>query len=463
MVSTILAIGSTLLLLGAAQQRAEALQRAEAERQRLVTGCTEYSWFRAQERESAKTKFNTNQFAPNGDLCIYRGDVEGVIWRTGDGQVSRPRSKPVAVLQANGEYWFHDGSSLQVTLWEEEGTGPGKELKMRALGLSFRNSYDEVGETLWRDKSRNEPSARTYREYERDGFQVVEADTDYGRITWWIDAERGWNPVRVTFEKDGSLLAESRTTLKNYDGVWYPASVAFFGGPNGYKNGAEPYEVITVHQAEFNAPDQPMVLTPTDIGVEAGMVVERIDASDRHVLDMWDGQKAVSQEEYDLRASRGEVQTGPTTLRERARLEAAEAMKAAGQMSRVVSAASQSVDLTQRKHLESEWEAYTRRFVEMYRLNDDQSQKAWSVLKQCQERANQYIAKNRAEFEKLEQRIGKLRGSQDAKEREALPALEMRYASLLEPIHQILEDQLKPRLEKLPTRAQRQAATQPAP
>jgi polyhydroxyalkanoate synthesis regulator phasin len=105
---------------------------------------------------------------------------------------------------------------------------------------------------------------------------------------------------------------------------------------------------------------------------------------------------------------------------------------------------------------ESQWESYVREFIEKYKLNDEQAQRARAILKDCQERAAQYTQKHKAEIEELDKKIAAASAA-GGKSKE-LAELNERKSKLTEPVGQIFEQKLKPSLEKLPTRAQRQAA-----
>ena len=78
----------------------------------------------------------------------------------------------------------------------------------------------------------------------------------------------------------------------------------------------------------------------------------------------------------------------------------------------------------------------------------------------CQQRASRYLAKREKDFEKLDEEAEDLKTS-DAKDRaQRLAAIDKRHRKLMQPIDEIFEKQLRPRLEKLPTSAQRRAAEQ---
>lgn len=105
------------------------------------------------------------------------------------------------------------------------------------------------------------------------------------------------------------------------------------------------------------------------------------------------------------------------------------------------------------ENFESEWAAYVRQFTEKYSLNEEQSQKAQAILKDCQEQAARYMQTHKAEIQELNKQASD--GSVDAKQRQGIA---QQRTKLLEPITQIFEKSLKPRLEKLPTRSQRREA-----
>lgn len=109
---------------------------------------------------------------------------------------------------------------------------------------------------------------------------------------------------------------------------------------------------------------------------------------------------------------------------------------------------------------EGQWDKYVREFIERYKLNDEQTQKAESVLQDCKAQANRYLLGRKSQMEQLDKQIEELKKSKDKDKNKAkrLSSLTDQRNKLREPINRIFEQQLKPRLERLPTRAQRQAA-----
>lgn len=130
------------------------------------------------------------------------------------------------------------------------------------------------------------------------------------------------------------------------------------------------------------------------------------------------------------------------------------------------------------KNFESEWEKYVREFIQKYQLNDEQTQRANAVLAECEAAAERVMTSKKSELERIEKRESELKSAggptaakpagepkaageakiaTDGKNKE-LAELTKRREELLAPINRIFEDQLKPKLEKLPTRAQRKTA-----
>ena len=106
------------------------------------------------------------------------------------------------------------------------------------------------------------------------------------------------------------------------------------------------------------------------------------------------------------------------------------------------------------KH-ESPWLLYVKEFIKRYQLNEDQSERAMAILKDCQQRAQAFLDRRKAEFNRT---LGELESAQSRADKDAVKKHEDKLMSLRKPIDEIFDKQLKPRLDKLPTRAQRAAA-----
>jgi hypothetical protein len=106
------------------------------------------------------------------------------------------------------------------------------------------------------------------------------------------------------------------------------------------------------------------------------------------------------------------------------------------------------------------WEEYVREFMRRYELEEQQREKAGLILLDCQKRAQEIIDRRRNE---LSETVSKLLDADEAGKAEEVAKLRERLRHALRPVDVIFEDSLKPRLEKLPTRAQRAAAEAKSP
>ena len=81
-------------------------------------------------------------------------------------------------------------------------------------------------------------------------------------------------------------------------------------------------------------------------------------------------------------------------------------------------------------------------------------------LRKCQELAQQHLNRQKQQIERvksLKSQLKELTGKERQKQEVVIEDLRRR---IMKPIEKIFETQLKPRLDKLPTRAQREAAEQ---
>lgn len=110
------------------------------------------------------------------------------------------------------------------------------------------------------------------------------------------------------------------------------------------------------------------------------------------------------------------------------------------------------------KGYESKWDKYVKDFIAKYQLNDEQTQKANAVLADCKAQAAKRLSGHKSQFDMIDKQLESLKKSKDKSKSKTMAALNKQRNKLMEPLDQIFEKQLKPRLEKLPTRAQRRAA-----
>jgi hypothetical protein len=414
----------------------DALVKFYEGRARLATA--EIDWSRreytAPAWRSEHTQYFTTRLSPRERVLYTRGDEEGVPART---NVGTPAKVP------KGFFVSFEGPDAVFDRWDGEGDAEwlakGVSLgtpDLRCLGALPWFAYQDVSDAFWKDPG-EATAPRKYSEWTEGSLRVVKAERPDGALTWWIDPQRGWQATRITFAREGVVEKEARIAVSKIGEYWFPQSVMFFSA--GYRDGTEPSDVVTVDRAVFNDPRQPHVLTPADIGVTPGMSIWLKDDGMRKVgTGAWDGTKIISVRVFPNMGGGAEM------------------------VARLLVKTAPGAAASQPSVPESEWEVYTRRFIDRYKLTNGQTGSALKTLRDCQEQAQSYIARHKAEFEKMDQDERALPQA-DAAGREArLATIRDARQKLRAPIDEIFEEQLKPRLEKLPTRKQR-AAAEPEP
>lgn len=116
------------------------------------------------------------------------------------------------------------------------------------------------------------------------------------------------------------------------------------------------------------------------------------------------------------------------------------------------------------KNFESEWQKYVREFIDKYRLNEQQSQKANLLLGEAENRARQTVSSKETELARIDKRETELKAATTGRGKEKdnpsakeLAELARKREAIIAPLGKLF-DELKEKLEKLPTRAQRKAA-----
>lgn len=103
------------------------------------------------------------------------------------------------------------------------------------------------------------------------------------------------------------------------------------------------------------------------------------------------------------------------------------------------------------KEADDRWARYVRAFVRKYRLDDAQQQRAWLIYRDVKARSDRLDKRHAAQVKMLEHRLAK---AADDKTQSALQAQVARHNAALARLFR----QLKKRLERLPTSAQRRNA-----
>ncbi len=364
-------------------------------------------------------RFSTARLAGADVIWINRGDEEGAVVRDEAGSPNEAMNSPLHYLFARGEKWFHHERRPDAELYAARGVQSPPNI--RSLGIVPGRPTLDVKESVWREGGGLSP-IRRYSERQEGELHVVTAHLDDGEMTWWIDPQRGWSPVKVQRQHQGKLFAEAVSEYQQIDGVWFPEEVKVYAA--AHRGAAEPYETYRVLSASFNDPKHPQRFTPSDIGVTPGMMVKRFDESlEETGYGVWNGDTVLSADEFAAwKASHA--------------AEAERGDRAATGLARPPAL--------------SEWERYTSDCIARFQLDDDQTQRAWIICREAQARARSATAK-------LARELATIEDSDDGRAPEPGGRLAALRDQVRERLDAIFERELQARLETLPTRAQRRA------
>ncbi len=182
----------------------------------------------------------------------------------------------------------------------------------------------------------------------------------------------------------------------------------------------------------------------------------------------WDGTRGLTLEEYSEAWQAGKIREGPIY---RANLELADEAvrvheeyleRSSGRASSATTAPAAGSLPAAESLLETltGWEAYTHRFIERYRLDAGQAERAISILRQCQELGEAHLRRASDRVDEWNRLMVTARTSGSLAPADAERAGRLRE-QIAAPLEAIFRSQLQPRLNTLPTRAQRKAAEAP--
>lgn len=435
------------------------LKEAIAARAQLQTGLVEYEWDRpalagsSEGRVAAVGKY-LDRFCPErGWIQLMSPAMAGNQEATAS-DVPRDRGQPTALysMVQDGLWWRHSDRSLEAQLEQIPSSEASDHPDFRALGLSTNLLLGTLERVL--DEA-NLPEPWQFSQIGTSGIVQVTGRSGPVTATWSIDTDRGFAPVAVRWEMSESDRIEVRSELAEFDGAGYPSAVACFR--SSYKDGAEPCDKVKIIRAEFNRPEHPRHFLPKDIGVVAGMTVKLKQADRFYDYFAWSGQELLTREEWLAKQEKGEVQAHPLVEELREESNRRIRQDPDGYRAALARQLSPGAD-----RFESYWEYYVRRFVEQHQLSTEQAQAAHRILRDCQEQARSYCKSMSLEFRRLDSELAEIREKVPPPPLERLQQFDQKVRELIRPIDRIFKDSLKPRLEKVPTRAQLATAAQAA-
>jgi len=423
--------------------------RLEWTRTSVVTGAPVRQHFRS-------------RFALNGDAVFEnRGDDAGWVFvdpATGEGTSRFPE-----IFLSNGDgFWSYMETSRRAVrfdrslnpaspAWPRESTGAdestallaGRIQDVRWLGIHYGLESMEQGDFRIQNPGRVEGVPYTWESKERDGKHVVRQIVAEGWTTEWvIDPQRGWNAESVVIRSpEGERLAETHCVLEKLGDRWFPTFVTC------YQSGIL-VDIVEVESGAFDADGGPAEFTPGEI-LEAGVQIVTRPSGERLV---WDGNTTLNWPDWRDGVLAGAYQPGPNVLRAEAGIPSPYATP---------EQIAERAELTRRlrqdmtvRHWFGEWERFVAETIVTYKYVERQQELAREILKKCQERGHEYLAGAEERIHTAREELAEARRQADAPRVERA---ERKLEALREPIDEIFERMLKPRVLGLATDEQREA------
>lgn len=98
------------------------------------------------------------------------------------------------------------------------------------------------------------------------------------------------------------------------------------------------------------------------------------------------------------------------------------------------------------------WEMYVRRFIQNYQLDNAQTNLAMQILDETKKRANEYLASRKDDYQRIQTQLASAAGDEAASAK-----LREQLAELNKPVQEDLFNEMKQRLDQIPTEQQRKA------
>jgi hypothetical protein len=385
-------------------------------------------------KRSPRIMHYRNRYGEGEWIGTMLGDQDGFGYRDEDGTLERALPDHW-LLKADGSIWQHQQTCPGATLFDAATARHLGTPDLRNIGLnhipSFIDPWQDYSSRIWKPDT-----PVLYRQTTGpDGKVIVEARTDAPRTSvrrWILDPGNDFQPVRLEMvsPEDGAVTEAVDVTYQTL-----PNGSRFLDSVTYSSKGRE-YARVKVLKARVNDPSLPRTFRPEDIDIDDGMDLSLMGVAppasatpgfpvcycQGEIIDVW---------QMGERIRSGAVKLGRNTATAQAKAEMG--LDWRQPWPEDLDTPSEPLPLASQPSSRplTDWEKYTLDFIQRYNLDDEQSQKALSILKQCQDRRRSIEAIHRQ--------------SEGAKN---------------EHIEWIFSKVLKPRLERLPTRRQRAEAEQ---
>lgn len=390
----------------------------------------------------------------NGSMTYYVRFADGHVGRDQQAQFTereyllKMTGKPVngaasqRLLLSYGGKWLlgHDIATLVMNMTDERPSSGFQDV--RSAGLTPNGVCTDAPADVF-----TFPQDTRFDRTERDGHVLITAARPGSgtRDRWWIDPTRGWSVVRCQRLSQDAVVEECVCRMQRVGDAWFPSSVEVFC--SGHNGGLTPQLAWTFDDVRLDDPRLPRVLTPVEIGADVGTNIHYVRPGGNQLLS-WDGERLDSYASIVQRIERG-------TLKRGERFAARLAEQQAAMSARVIHTTEfgHPLELT----APSRWEEYVEQFIARCALDEDQRQKALTILGQCQAEAARHLGGREAELARMAA-LGLSINAADSPEaqRELRAELTALRAGVRDALTRVFEQRLRPGLVRLLTRKQSQ-------
>lgn len=400
--------------------------------------------------DNVRTIRYVSRYAANGDMIFEnRGDKDG--WTNYDLGGAGNSKFPELYLQTRGTIWKYRETSANASVWPPGSPATSMIPKLkdaRAVGIFPTSESIETpleSNAAW--ESRQDP-VFSYEERREGNLVIVTGVHGSGStMQWTLAPEQGWNAVEIVSESPKGTLTSVENKLAKYGDVWLPSETT-------YRRNGDLEAVVRLENVSVNQPDDPAGFTPNDIGLEAGINLAIQTDKPGTRVKIWNGEEISEADRYHREVDLG-IRTPGKVLREIAEKGYFDSPYLSPEERRIraLNAAKRQIQEGTQTY-RSLWRRYVDAFIKRYDLNEEQKQKAYAILKQCEDGAKPHAEKLEAKWSEYQIKL-----QEAGREKNADLALKLRneWTKLNEPIDAIFTNRLVPALEKIPTRAQRKA------
>lgn len=351
-------------LCGAMEVKPAELLLAEQHRAAIDTASIEFSLTADEGDANPEPGYFTTKFAGEDILYTYRGLADGRF-----NVESRPGEMftyaELRWLMKDEEQWTYLEHTTSAHI-KTAGIVWQPYYDIRNIGFEAAPVTAEV-QDFW---SRS-PAERYQVERRDDAVEILGFWSNGFIVRFLLDPARAMQPTRVETIVEGEEAGLCETEYRQIKNFWFPSV-------SKYTYKGQVIATINVLYADFNEPYHPSSFGPEDLGLTPGIDAYREPSLGAY---RWSGTGLISKEEWTLGVQEGKFdETAMKIMRANAH---PDATTGAGRYPKDLDDGFLGLGAAVYRK-PGLWEDFTRRFILFCKLNDEQTRKAWEVLRKYQ-------------------------------------------------------------------------------